>query len=193
MSKFAGNFIRKHRKDDVILTTSSSYCFRLSVRSVNFLTLIRVSDLIIFTEWPVKFREAFSLFDKDGDGTITADELGTVMRSLGQRPTEEELKKMMAEIDVDKNGTIDFQEFLTMMASQKIDSEEDADLKEAFRVFDKHKHGAIGEDDLRSVMSDLGEKLTDEEIAEMIKEADVNGDGQISFDEFVQMMQNNTI
>ena len=48
-----------------------------------------------------EFKEAFSLFDKDGDGTITTKELGTVMRSLGQNPTEAELKDMIAEVDAD--------------------------------------------------------------------------------------------
>nr|5COC_A Chain A, Immunoglobulin G-binding protein A,Calmodulin [synthetic construct] len=63
-----------------------------------------------------EFKEAFSLFDKDGDGTITTKELGTVMRSLGQNPTEAELQDMINEVDADGNGTIDFPEFLTMMA-----------------------------------------------------------------------------
>ena len=63
-----------------------------------------------------EFKEAFSLFDKDGDGTITTKELGTVMRSLGQNPTEAELADMINEVDPDGNGTIDFPEFLTMMA-----------------------------------------------------------------------------
>ena len=48
-----------------------------------------------------EYREAFNLFDKDGDGSITTDELGVVMRSLGQKPTEQELKNMIREIDAD--------------------------------------------------------------------------------------------
>lgn len=64
-----------------------------------------------------EFKEAFSLFDKDGDGTITTKELGTVMRSLGQNPTQAELQDMIREVDVDGNGTIDFPEFLTMVCS----------------------------------------------------------------------------
>jgi len=60
-----------------------------------------------------EFKEAFSLFDKDGDGTITTKELGTVMRSLGQNPTEAELVDMINEVDADGNGTIDFPEFCT--------------------------------------------------------------------------------
>ena len=70
-----------------------------------------------------EFKEAFSLFDKDGDGTITTKELGTVMRSLGQNPTEAELQDMINEVDADGNGTIDFPEFLSLMARKMKDSD----------------------------------------------------------------------
>ena len=70
-----------------------------------------------------EFKEAFSLFDKDGDGTITTKELGTVMRSLGQNPTEAELQDMINEVDADGNGTIDFLEFLSLMARKMRDTE----------------------------------------------------------------------
>ncbi|XP_071724660.1 calmodulin-7-like isoform X2 [Rutidosis leptorrhynchoides] len=147
-----------------------------------------------------EFKEAFSLFDKDGDGIfltafrsvivgcITTKELGTVMRSLGQNPTEAELQDMINEVDADGNGTIDFPEFLNLMARKMKDTDSEEELKEAFRVFDKDQNGFISAAELRHVMTNLGEKLTDEEVGEMIREADVDGDGQINYEEFVKVM-----
>ncbi|PWA27615.1 hypothetical protein CCH79_00000222 [Gambusia affinis] len=141
-----------------------------------------------FPSDPAEFKEAFSLFDKDGDGTITTKELGTVMRSLGQNPTEAELQDMINEVDADGNGTIDFPEFLTMMARKMKDTDSEEEIREAFRVFDKDGNGYISAAELRHVMTNLGEKLTDEEVDEMIREADIDGDGQVNYEEFVQMM-----
>ncbi|KAF7377609.1 Calmodulin [Mycena sanguinolenta] len=136
---------------------------------------------------PTEFKEAFSLFDKDGDGTITTKELGTVMRSLGQNPTEAELQDMINEVDADGNGTIDFPEFLTMMARKMRDTDSEEEIKEAFKVFDKDGNGYISAAELRHVMTNLGEKLSDNEVDEMIREADVDGDGQINYEEFVKV------
>eukprot|EP01122_Echinamoeba_exundans_P006050 TRINITY_DN1631_c0_g1_i1.p1 TRINITY_DN1631_c0_g1~~TRINITY_DN1631_c0_g1_i1.p1 ORF type:complete len:150 (+),score=55.97 TRINITY_DN1631_c0_g1_i1:33-482(+) len=135
-----------------------------------------------------EFKEAFSLFDKDGDGTITVKELGTVMRSLGQNPTEAELQQMIREVDTDNNGEIDFPEFLSMMAKQMKNEDTEEEIREAFRVFDRDGHGVINASELRHVLTTLGEKLTNEEVEDMLKEADTNGDGLINYEEFVAMM-----
>ncbi|KAG5312672.1 CALM protein, partial [Acromyrmex insinuator] len=135
-----------------------------------------------------EFKEAFSLFDKDGDGTITTKELGTVMRSLGQNPTEAELQDMINEVDADGNGTIDFPEFLTMMARKMKDTDSEEEIREAFRVFDKDGNGFISAAELRHVMTNLGEKLTDEEVDEMIREADIDGDGQVNYEGCIALL-----
>ncbi|KAJ2472233.1 hypothetical protein EV174_005854 [Coemansia sp. RSA 2320] len=136
-----------------------------------------------------EYREAFSLFDRDGDGNITSAELGKAMRAVGQNPTEMELQDMINEVDKDGNGKIDFGEFLSLMARQSSDHNEEEELREAFRVFDKDGNGFISAQELRHALTNLGEKLSDEEVDEMIQEADVNGDGQIDYDEFVKMMR----
>ncbi|BFG13976.1 calmodulin-like protein 11 isoform X2 [Prunus yedoensis var. nudiflora] len=143
---------------------------------------------VLSEEQIVEFKEAFCLFDKDGDGCITVDELATVIRSLDQNPTEEELQDMISEVDVDGNGTIEFAEFLSLMANKMKETDAEEELKEAFKVFDKDQNGYISATELRHVMINLGEKLTDEEVEQMIKEADLDGDGQVNYDEFVKMM-----
>ena len=79
------------------------------------------------------------------------------------------------------NGVIEFPEFLTMMAKKVKDTESDEELRMAFQVFDKDQSGKISAAELRHVMTNLGEKLTDEEVDEMIREADTNGDGEIDY------------
>lgn len=135
-----------------------------------------------------EFKEAFSIFDKDGDGTISTKELGIVMRSLGETKSDEQLEQMIAEVDVDGNGTIDFEEYLEMMAKKMQNSGSADQIREAFKVFDKKNCGYLTVDELRHIMTNLGEKLTDEEVDEMIREVDLDGDGHIDYEEFTQML-----
>ena len=135
-----------------------------------------------------EFREAFSMFDKDKDGSITEKELLKVMRSLGQNPTEAEMRNMINDVDIDGSGNIDFKEFLIMMAKKMKDNNEEEELIEAFKVFDKDGNGFISAAELRHVMTNLGAKLTDDDVDEIIRKADTNGDGQVNYQEFVTMM-----
>merc|ERR1711924_557064 len=98
------------------------------------------------------------------------------------------LQDMINEVDADGNGTIDFPEFCTLMARKMKDTDTEEELIEAFRVFDKDGNGFISAAELRHIMTNLGEKLTDEEGDEMIREADIDGDGQINYEEFVKVM-----
>lgn len=99
------------------------------------------------------------------------------MRNLGQNPTEESLRQMINEVDADGSGTIDFAEFLTLMARKMKTKDSEAEILEAFKVFDKDGSGKISASELRQVMNNLGEKLSDQEVEEMIREADLDGDG----------------
>eukprot|EP00397_Hematodinium_sp_SG-2012_P047181 GEMP01053551.1.p1 GENE.GEMP01053551.1~~GEMP01053551.1.p1 ORF type:complete len:154 (+),score=43.85 GEMP01053551.1:319-780(+) len=139
-----------------------------------------------------EFKEAFGLFDNDSDGIINSSELGTVMRSLGQNPSDQEVDDMIKDVDGfrDSDGVsmVDFTEFMTLMARKMNDSDTEEELIEAFKVFDRDSSGFISAQNLRSVMNNVGETLTDEEVDEMVTEADLDGDGQINYEEFVRMM-----
>ena len=135
-----------------------------------------------------EFKEAFSIFDKNGDGAISREELGNVMKSLGQDPTETDLQDIINEVDADRDGAINFQEFLIMMGRKMGKENRQEELREAFRLFDKDSSGRISTEELKSVMKNLGENVTDSMIGEMMREADTDGDGHISYDEFAQMM-----
>nr|AAL40866.1 calmodulin [Nostoc punctiforme] len=131
-----------------------------------------------------KLWQAFKVLDVDGNGAISTDELGEVMRSLGQNPTETGLRDLIKEIDVDLSGTIDFDEFKTLMIAKVGDRE--SRLKLAFSAFDEDNSGQITAVELRTVMSQFG--LTDAELKEMLQEVDHDGDGSIDFEEFCQLV-----
>lgn len=135
-----------------------------------------------------EYREAFCMYDKNSDGVITAKELGEVMRALGENPTETEIAGIINEVDVDGSGTIDFDEFLQMMSRKYTEEDLESDIREAFRIFDKDGNGIISAAELRHVMTNLGEKLTDDEVDEMLREADIDGDGEINYQEFARMI-----
>ncbi|XP_046578508.1 neo-calmodulin-like [Haliotis rubra] len=126
-----------------------------------------------------EIQEAFVLFDKNADGRVTCAELNVVMRSLGQNPTATELLDMIKDVDRAGKGFLDFSDFLNMFKSKNAEDMFEVAMIEAFRVFDTDGDGYIGRRDLKNVMKDLGENLTDEEADEMIRESDYNGDGQL--------------
>ena len=133
-----------------------------------------------------EFRQAFALFDKDGNGSISSDELGSVLQSLGQTPTQEDLDKMIKEVDNDDNSTIEFSEFCSMMASKMRKVENEEEISEAFKVFDINSDGYITINELTQTMSVLDEDFTDEECETMIKL--VGTEGKVNFNQFKNMM-----
>ncbi|KAJ1515731.1 hypothetical protein HMI56_001706 [Coelomomyces lativittatus] len=141
------------------------------------------------SEQKQEIREAFDLFDTDGSGSIDSKELKVAMRALGFEPKKDEIKKMIQEIDKNGTGSIDFNEFLDLMASKMAERDSREEILKAFKLFDDDNTGKISFKNLKRVAKELGEHLTDEELQEMIDEADRDGDGEINEDEFLRIMK----
>ena len=141
-----------------------------------------------------EFKEVFFLFDKNEDGTINTSELGSVLKMLGEEAKDEVLEEMIRQADVNRNGTVEFPEFLTMMSKKDADKDKKKEtervkkIRAAFRVFDKDGNGFISPAELRQVLIDHGEKATDEKVDRWIQEADIDQDGLVSYEEFVTLM-----
>ncbi len=115
------------------------------------------------------------------------------MRALGFEPKKEEIKKMISDIDKDGNGTIDYQEFLEMMTTKMSEKDSREEILKAFRLFDDEEKGKISFTNLKRVAKELGENMKDEELMEMIEEADRDGDGEINEEEFLRIMKKTSL
>ena len=142
----------------------------------------------ISEEQRADYLDAFNMFDNNQDGTITREKLRNLLLKLNQTVTEDDLKDMISVIDTTGDGKINFEEFVAMMEKRKNEADTEQEIINAFRVFDKDGNGLISKAELTNIMSILGDTLTNEEIEEMIIEADVDGDGFINYEEFVRMM-----
>merc|ERR1711966_90033 len=140
-----------------------------------------------------EIREAFDLFDTDGSGCIDAKELKVAMRALGFEPKKEEVNKMISDIDKDGDGTIDFDEFMMMMTAKMGEKDSREEIIKAFRLFDEDETGRISFKNLKRVARELGETMTDEELQEMVDEADRDGDGEINEEEFLRIMKKTSL
>ncbi|CAI0472969.1 unnamed protein product [Linum tenue] len=133
-------------------------------------------------------RGIFRSFDRNKDGSLTQIELASLIRSIGLNPSSDELRALIQRADTNSNGLVEFTEFLAMVAPTEEEEEEPAygeeQLRQLFRMFDRDGNGYITAAELAHSMARLGHKLTAEEVAGMIREADTDGDGRISFPEF---------
>lgn len=139
-----------------------------------------------------EIREAFNLFDTDGSGTIDPKELKAAMQSLGFEAKNQTIYEMIADIDKNGSGEIDFDEFLDLMTARMSDTDSKEDIQKVFNLFDDDKTGYITLQNLKRVAKELGETMSDAELLEMIERADTDQDGQISIDEFHSIMTKKT-
>ena len=114
------------------------------------------------------------------------------MQSLGFEAKNQTIYQMISDIDKDKSGEIDFEEFLDMMTAKMSDKDSREDIQKVFNLFDDDQTGKISLRNLKRVAKELGEAMSDAELLEMIERADTDTDGEINFDEFYAIMTKKT-
>lgn len=145
-----------------------------------------------------ELEQVFRRYDANGDGKISADELASVLCALGAPPGPGEVQSMMEEMDADRDGFVDLHEFAAFhcgpcKAGAAADAKEqeaatEAELKEAFRMYDADRNGLISARELHRVLRQLGEKCSVADCSRMIRSVDADGDGSVNFEEFKKMM-----
>lgn len=133
-------------------------------------------------------RESFDLFDRDGDGHITPEEFATILRSWGQTPTDKEVNDIIAQVDKNGNGMIEFDEYVQMMCNSIKHFETEEDYVSAFKVFDEDNDGKITTNELTLILQNLCEPISKEEIDMLIQLADTDKNGLIDYAAFVHFM-----
>lgn len=141
-------------------------------------------------------KEMFKAFDKDNSGTISFSELQEGLKGLAlgrkggsnEKLKPEEVRDLLSAVDVDGDGSISYEEFITATIHlNKLESEET--MWSAFQTFDADNSGFITPEELMQALESFGMPMSREEVDAMIKEVDANSDGLINYDEFVAMMR----
>lgn len=132
------------------------------------------------------FKRTFALFDNDNTSSIPKEELGTVMRALGQNPTDEELEDYYREYDSYGTNVIHFDSFHALMIKRLTRDNKEKELMEAFKAFDKDSTAIIKCEDLRDAFLAFNKDLTEEQVEEMLKDFDDGGLGDISYKDIVK-------
>ena len=126
-----------------------------------------------------EYKEAFDMFDKDHSGTISVTEIVKIMKNFGYPIKKAEAQKMIADIDDNGDGEIDFEEFVTLMEKQtQVVEETDEELVlRAFKSFDKDNDGKITNYEFKYILTQMGKKFSEDEVNQLFKECnlDING------------------
>ena len=147
-------------------------------------------DLELTKEEQNKCWEAFSAFDKDNSGFIDANELRIVLEMMGQKTTEEEIFRMIAEADSENTGQINFEQFKKVISEQKKNQSltNEEDTLDAFVAMggQPNGEGSIDADKLIQIIKYDFEMTID--IEKLIKDIDEDGSGEIEYDEFRNLL-----
>jgi len=132
-----------------------------------------------------EWKEHFALFDKSGNGYITTEELRIVLEQLGANASPQQVKEFVQSVDDNGDGRIQFTEFLQLM-NKRVKSDVPLDtLRAAFRALDEKSTGKVHAGELRYVLTGLGDRLSNDEVDEILKEVGTDADGHIDYEQLL--------
>ncbi|KAA8498737.1 Calmodulin [Porphyridium purpureum] len=147
-----------------------------------------ISEKKVSKEKEAEFLEVFGLFDLEGKGAVATSELGTLVRALGQNPTESTVAQMKKEVDAMDTGEFQFQPFLQCLEKHYESPLTEEDIFQALKVFDKSGTGYIAADELRHALTTTQEALNEEEVAAFFANSKTAPDGAINCRELAKKL-----
>ena len=147
----------------------------------------------LFSEQQIcELHEAFNIFDVESDGSIDKKNLILLMNALNLNISQDEINQLLEELGINNEGQIYFNQFLKIMAKilKNVKEDEDISLKKLFYLLDRNRNGLISIHEIRYIITHQSDNISEEDIGTIMKEADTDGDGLISLEEFMTIMKN---
>ena len=135
-----------------------------------------------------EYKSIFDLNDNNKDGNVTLDELANILKAINISSSDEEIKEIIMELELEGNDEINFENFVSIVNRRDKDVDNEEEVIKAFKFFDKEGNGLININELKNIMLSVGKNISEEELNDMLKEADIDMDGYINYEEFIRSL-----
>ena len=135
-----------------------------------------------------KYKKIFEMYDNNKDGNVNSIELANILKAIDINVSDEEIRDIIFELDLEGNGEINYEDFLTIVKRREKDVDKEEEVLNAFKLFDKEGNGLININELKHIMLTVGNNITEEELNDLLKEADTDNDGYINYEEFIRSL-----
>ena len=135
-----------------------------------------------------EYKSIFDLNDNNKDGNVTLDELANILKAINISSSDEEIKEIIMELELEGNDEINFENFVSIVNRRDKDADNEEEVIKAFKFFDKEGNGLININELKNIMLSVGKNISEEELNDMLKEADIDMDGYINYEEFIRSL-----
>ena len=134
------------------------------------------------------YKKIFEMYDSNKDGNVNSLELANILKAIDINASDEEIKDIIAELDLEGNGEINFENFVSIVKRREKDVDNEEEVLNAFKLFDKEGNGLININELKHIMLTVGNNISETELNDLLKEADTDNDGYINYEEFIRSL-----